>query len=62
MICIEFLATKRATGLGEAHISPHHLENNTLHDLISYGCCNLHVACCTAGVRFWHFATIRHDA
>src|ERR1700730_17836518 len=35
MICIEFLATKRTTGLGEAHISPHHpRKNNTLHDLI----------------------------
>ena len=34
MICIEFLATKGAIGLGEAHISPHHLEKQTLHDLI----------------------------
>src|ERR1700730_9013299 len=51
MICIEFLATKRATGLGEAHISPHHLEKQHLTRSHSYACCNLHVACCTAGVR-----------
>jgi hypothetical protein len=42
MICIEFLATERATSLGEAHISPHHLEKHHLTRSHSYasGDCN----------------------
>jgi hypothetical protein len=40
MICIEFLATKRATGLGEAHISLHRIEKQHLTRSHSYACCN----------------------